>query len=245
LKRIFIGMVLIVCLGLFWQSSNRVHWSLNIDQVSEIYLWTEDEKFGRIQKMATDDEKRQIVNWFNSVSNILENKEFAGETSKSGITISLKSSQTVIQVLRSGSEFEIQRVDAKNPHKRISYWARQQEIKNLWELLIPVPDEQQMNLVTKFIMAEYSGDIDTLLSITKDEANVAVRNGELNIFKSHKLDRIVSTTIVPIESPKSIKLIVAVNSQGPGRKVPTVYYEHLQIRKFNDKWFIIKIERDA
>ena len=244
LKRVFIGLMLIICLWLFWQSSNRIHRPLNIDNVSDIYLWAEDEKFGRIQKLATDDEKKQIVNWFNSVWDIRRNKGFAGATPQSGIVISLKQGKSIL-ILRSGFNFEIQRDDAKNSHKKISYWARQQEIKNLLELLFRVPDEQQKNTVTRFIMAEYSGDIDTLLSITKDDANIAVRNGELNRLKSHKLDRIVSATVIPTGSPESFMLIVAVSSQDPGGKVPTIYYEHLQMRKFNDKWFIVKIERDA
>ncbi len=236
--------MLIICLGLFWQSSNRIHRPLNIDNVSNICLWANGDKIGRIQKLSNDKEKKEIVNWFNSVWDIRRNKGFAGETPQSGIVISLKQGKNIL-ILRSGSDFEIQRNDAKNPHKTISYWARQQEIKNLLELLFRVPDEQQKNIVTSFIMAEYSGDIDTLLSITKEDANVDVRNGELNIFKSYKLDRIISTTIVPMESPNSFMLIVAVNSQGPGAKVLTVSYEHLQMRKFNNKWFVVKFERDA
>ncbi len=79
------------------------------------------------KKIEDDVLKDNILNWFNQAGDIRLNKDFAGTTPESGIIINLKSGKRIL-VLNSGSDFEIQRDDVRP--ENISYWARQQDIKD-------------------------------------------------------------------------------------------------------------------
>jgi len=103
--------------------------------------------------------------------------------------------------------------------------------------------EKLKDISMQFITAEHKGDIEKLLVLTRHDARKAVINGDLAIFQTHQLNKIVYFNFIERESPDEYIVIVAVNStiQGFG----TTYYESLTFRKINDNWFIIKIERDA
>lgn len=105
-------------------------------------------------------------------------------------------------------------------------------------------DEDYKNKATRFITAKYQGDVDTLLELTREDALREVENGELDFFRAHKLDRIVSFNLIKTE-PEVVLVIVAVNAQSPSADIPTIYYEHLWFKKFGNEWFIIKTERDT
>jgi hypothetical protein len=228
-------------LGL-WQYPQRAHQKIKSDDVTDIYVWADGQGLGRIQKVAVDKEKTDIVNWFNSASDIRLNKSFAGETPQSGIVISIKNEKD-INILRSGIDFEIQRVDSKTKEIK-SYWARQKNIKDLLELLLKIPDAQQKVLINTFVKAEYSGDIKTLLSITKEEANIMVRNNKITVYQTSKLDKIISTTLLDMNNSGMCKFIVSVSSIVNGKNLQQ-YNENLTMKKFNQKWYVVKIEYDA
>lgn len=106
-------------------------------------------------------------------------------------------------------------------------------------------EEELKRITTQYIKAENNGDINTLLTITKEDALNAVKNGELNMFQSHKLEKIISFNIVKTELPNTYRMIATVSSFDPNASFQSIYYEHLRFKDFNNKWFIIKIERDA
>lgn len=107
--------------------SESIHKSVNPEQVFSIELW--GEKY--VSRTANNEETAKIIEWFNSATDIRENKEFAGTTPEAGIVIKLKSRQTIL-VIRSGTDFEIQRNDIG---KRVSYWAKQSNLRKLLEQL--------------------------------------------------------------------------------------------------------------
>lgn len=100
--------------------------------------------------------------------------------------------------------------------------------------------EELKNMSMQFIAAEYEGDREKLLEITRKDAKKAVENGELDIFKSHKLDGIVYFNFVERENPDEYLVIVAV---APINE--TIYYEHLIFNRFDGDWLITQIERDV
>jgi len=106
-------------------------------------------------------------------------------------------------------------------------------------------EKELKRITTQYIKAEYDGDINTLLTITREDALNTVKSGELQIFQSHKLDKIVSFNIARTKLLNTYLMIATVSSYEPNAAVPTIYYEHLWFKDFNNKWFIIKIERDA
>lgn len=74
----------------------------------------------------------KLIKWFNNSSDIRPNKNFEGTTPESGIIINLKSGKRIL-ILRSGKNFEVQRNDVRP--KNISYWAKQQDIKDYLDKL--------------------------------------------------------------------------------------------------------------
>lgn len=74
----------------------------------------------------------KLIKWFNNSSDIGPNKNFEGTTPESGIIINLKSGKRIL-ILRSGKDFEVQRNDVRP--KNISYWAKQQDIKDYLDKL--------------------------------------------------------------------------------------------------------------
>lgn len=80
---------------------------------------------------ANADEIKTIVNWYNSITDIRENKDGIGTTPDSSIHIQLKYGEKKgkISILQSGTDFEIQRYDEKG--NKIIYWGKQPDIKQL------------------------------------------------------------------------------------------------------------------
>lgn len=241
MKKIIIGLILTIVLLGYWQFSNRIHRQIQPSDVSEIYIWAASQDLGRIQKIVNDQGKNEMIKWFNSLSDIRFIQSIAGETPQSGINISLKNGKK-INVLRFAENFEIQRPNS-GTQENLSYLASQKNTKEQLEMFLTAPDEQQRALIKTFVNAEYSGDINTLLSITKEEANTRVRNNEITRYQTHKFDLIMFTTVGPNE-PGIRKFIVSVQSIVNG-KYPERSDEHLTMKKIDDKWYVVKIEYDA
>lgn len=84
----------------------------------------------------------------------------------------------------------------------------------------------------------------TLKLITKEAAAEAVKKGELDIFKLHKLNQIVSYYYTEIDEQDQRTVVIRVNSTTNKEMIATEYFEHLSFKKFGDKWYIVKVERD-
>jgi hypothetical protein len=109
-------------------SVNSIHTQISISDIECIRIsGTAIKGDGKI---ATEDEMKNIVNWFNSISDIRENKDFQGTTEESIITILLKS-KSKISIGRSGRNFEVQRYNKNG--KRISYWGKQPDVEKILE----------------------------------------------------------------------------------------------------------------
>lgn len=98
-------------------------------------------------------------------------------------------------------------------------------------------------VATEYILAEYEGDLSTLRKLTIKDARKAVDNGELNIFKKHKLERILKIEKVN-QSQREAKLIVTVSSITNKAERASSYYEHLSMINVNGDWKVAKAERD-
>ncbi len=118
-------MTIVVILAIIYQVgfNNNIHRTIDVKNVDKIELWGMSET----RRYASQEELENIVKWFNSVDNIRKNKEFAGITPSSGIIIELKRG-TQILIIQSGEDFEIQR---DRLGRRVSYWAKQKELKVL------------------------------------------------------------------------------------------------------------------
>lgn len=129
MKRILYSLAIIGLLVLAWSwySAREIHKPVSVDEVSRIRIWGASV----ITDMATKEETENIIKWFNSASDIRENKGFAGTTPEAGIYIDLKSGRT-ISIIRSGSDFEVQKGTVTG---RTSYWAKQSELRKLLDRL--------------------------------------------------------------------------------------------------------------
>jgi hypothetical protein len=107
-----------------------LHRPIKVENIARITLWG---GYNGVNREASEQEVTNIVNWFNSVYDIRENKEFAGTTEESGVKIEEKDGTRFI-IGRSGEDFEVQRKDQKG--KLRSYWARQKDIKELLDQLV-------------------------------------------------------------------------------------------------------------
>lgn len=103
--------------------SNLIHERISLIDIQDISI--------NGGKITNPQELQNIVKWFNSISNVNENPDFAGTTSSSSIDIVLKSDEK-IRISYPGKinqDFEIQRNNKKG--KWISYWGNQSDIKNI------------------------------------------------------------------------------------------------------------------
>lgn len=119
-KLIYISVLMLIVLGWFgWNeySTQALHKEITVDEVSEIKLW------GSKERIASNEEAKKIIGWFNNIKDIRENEKLSGSTPSSGIIIKLKSGEEIL-ILRSGEEFEVQRNEG-------SYWGKQSNIKEL------------------------------------------------------------------------------------------------------------------
>lgn len=106
----------------------QLHKQISLDEVETIILWGIKIPEGYNGRKATENEAKEIIEWFNSAFDISENKDFAGITPNAGIRIDLKSGEK-ISIFNTGKDFEVQRNDVKS--KDISYWAKEQNIEQL------------------------------------------------------------------------------------------------------------------
>jgi len=129
---IIVVAILLVGVSFFFQEFNRLYTPIDVSKVQKIELW--GQQVGEVtRREATNEEVSNIVKWFNSTTDIRENKDFAGETPAAGIVINLKYAPD-IRILRSGRDFEVQRVNWLGINK--SYWTRQSDIKRLLDQLV-------------------------------------------------------------------------------------------------------------
>lgn len=129
MKKIILSAIILIGAYFLWSwlSEKELHQQITVDSVESITFWGGG--IGNV-KQATNEEIIQMVNWFNSATDIRANKHFAGSTPESGIIIELNSGYG-IYIVSSGDNFEIQRNDVKKDN--ISYWAKE---PNIFELLL-------------------------------------------------------------------------------------------------------------
>lgn len=106
----------------FFTNTSKLHEPVNVNDVESINIW------GSTNRMADSVEKQDIINWFNSTTDVRQNKYFAGTTPESGVLIKLINGSS-IHILKSGTDFEVQRINSSG--KFISYWGKQSNIRNI------------------------------------------------------------------------------------------------------------------
>ncbi|QOS98690.1 hypothetical protein JNUCC42_19805 [Brevibacterium sp. JNUCC-42] len=99
------------------------------------------------------------------------------------------------------------------------------------------------NIASQYIEAEYKGDKELLMRVTREEARKSVEEDQLSIFKDQHLDQIINTKITKI-SDSEYDLVVTVSSSPKEKEQPTNYFENLTITKQNEEWLITKVTRD-
>lgn len=80
---LIISLLAIVIIYCFFTDTRKLHESISVSDVESINIW------GDTSRMANSDEKQDIVKWFNAITDVRENKDFAGTTPESGIIIKL------------------------------------------------------------------------------------------------------------------------------------------------------------
>lgn len=124
-KFLLVGIVVLLLSGIWtYVNTSYLHRPIKVEDISSVTLWGGHGG----HRDATQEEIINIVNWFNSASEIRANKGFAGETPDSGIVLKEKNGKE-FSILRSGKDFEVQREGKVG--ERYSYWAIQNEIKAL------------------------------------------------------------------------------------------------------------------
>lgn len=113
----------------FQEIYKPLHQSISKEDVSDIQVYGASTKTTTINDTVL---KENLIKWFNNAADIRLNKNFEGTTSESGIIINLKLGKRIL-ILRPGKDFEIQRDDVRL--KNISYWAKQQELKEYLDKL--------------------------------------------------------------------------------------------------------------
>lgn len=132
-KKLLLMGIVVILLSLIsgiWPyiKTSYLHRPIKVEDISSMTLWGGHGG----HRDATQEEIRNIVNWFNSASKIRANKGFAGETPASGIIIKEINGEE-FGIIRSGKDFEVQR---KGEFGEVySYWAIQNEIKTLLDEL--------------------------------------------------------------------------------------------------------------
>ncbi|MDD5602722.1 MAG: hypothetical protein PHG48_01395 [Eubacteriales bacterium] len=121
---ILISILTIGILLSFFSYQSKSHKSIKLIDIESINIW------GNTTRIASSDEVRDIVNWFNSITDIRANKDFEGTTPEAGIVIKLKTGDSIL-ILKSGIDFEVQRTNIFG--KRISYWGKEANIRRLLE----------------------------------------------------------------------------------------------------------------
>ena len=104
------------------------HFPIQEDAVKKIIVYDSKYDSSTYHTMAAD-EITNFVEWFNDCTDIRLNKEFAGEATIVGITITLDDDKE-ISIVESGENFEVQFYDPIKGDS-VSYWAKQKEIEEL------------------------------------------------------------------------------------------------------------------
>lgn len=107
----------------------QLHRQINAENVESVILWGGKIPEGTDGRNATEIEQHLIVDWFNSATDIRENKSKRGKSPLAGIRIQLKSREVIEIRYGSGEDFEVFR-NNQNP-----YWAVQPNLRELFEEL--------------------------------------------------------------------------------------------------------------
>ena len=116
-------VVLVVLVVRVFLNPATWHQQIRVEDVSRIIL----NGFGTGDIDATTQEVENIVTWFNSAYDIRD-ANFVGTTADSIITVVMRNGER-FSISHGGKDFEVQRKDRLGILR--SYWARQQDIKQL------------------------------------------------------------------------------------------------------------------
>lgn len=129
-SRIYVGILIsMISVGLIslLLVTSKLHRPIKISNAQSITIWSHT-NWEFTSRVVNNEEEQKIVTWFNSITDIRNNKYFAGITPSAGIIIKLKNGKE-IAIINSGADFEVQSDNYFG--KRISYWGKQKDIKNL------------------------------------------------------------------------------------------------------------------
>ncbi|GAB6154750.1 hypothetical protein JCM17380_35000 [Desulfosporosinus burensis] len=129
-KAIFIICLLLLAL-LIWDYLVKplsLHRHIKLENVSEIMLWSEASG----KDLATEEEIKNLVTWFNSASGVRENNSVPGEPPQSVIIIKQMNGKEIL-ISRHAKRFDISRWDEHG--RNIVYWTTQKELKNFLDKL--------------------------------------------------------------------------------------------------------------
>ena len=74
-RLIYISVLMLVVLGWFGlngYSTQALHKEITVEEVSEIKLW------GSKERIASNEEVKKIIGWFNNIKDIRENEKLSG-----------------------------------------------------------------------------------------------------------------------------------------------------------------------
>lgn len=120
---LLLSVLVVGLLYYLFMNKGKLHEEIHLSDVDAVIIWNSE---GR--RLASSEEEQDIIRWFNSMTNIRHNKDYAGTTPEAGIIIELKTGRG-IQILASGTDFEVQRTNSSGKH--VSYWGQQSDIKDI------------------------------------------------------------------------------------------------------------------
>ncbi|NPV71713.1 MAG: hypothetical protein HPY55_13895 [Firmicutes bacterium] len=134
-RRSVAALIVLLLAGLSFNAylDRSPHRPISARDVVGVRLWRWVPGSGMTETTAAADEAAKIIDWFNSATEIRPNRSFAGTTAECGIRVILTRGRSVL-ILKSGADFEVQRDYFL--FKRVSYWARQDDVRRLLERLI-------------------------------------------------------------------------------------------------------------
>lgn len=80
-KILLISVLAIGLIYYFFTNTSKLHEPISASDVESINIW------GSTNRVASSSEQQDIIKWFNSITNIRENKNFEGTTPDAGIIL--------------------------------------------------------------------------------------------------------------------------------------------------------------
>lgn len=105
-------------------------------------------------------------------------------------------------------------------------------------------EEDLSKISVVFVNALYEQDFNTLLSITREVAREKIEKKEFEQFQNHKIEQLKIISIQQKEE-NTYEVVLEIYSSTPTNEIPTIYFQHLILKRFENDWLITDFLQDA